>query len=129
MVFPYIYDRFLLRKNNVKNIIKIRKKNYDNLFADYNSVFPDGRQKSACPLFFPILVNNRDKVREILIENNIFAPIHWSLPKDVNSVDFSDSHYLSKHIISIPIDEMVGEKEIQHIKKILSKKEIFRELL
>ena len=30
-----------------------------------------------CPIFVPILINERDSVRKSLIENSIYLPIHW----------------------------------------------------
>lgn len=57
------------RKSNASLLHKeLSRLNIKHLFND-NSV----------PLFVPIFIKNRDKVREKMFENNIFTPIHWSV--------------------------------------------------
>ena len=41
-----------------------------------------------CPLFVPIVIDDRDKLRKYLIDRNIYCPIHWPKPyKDQNESD------------------------------------------
>ena len=57
------------RKSNASLLHKeLSRLNIKHLFND-NSV----------PLYVPIFIKNRDKVREKMFENNIFTPIHWSV--------------------------------------------------
>lgn len=44
-------------------------------FSDI-AVFPE-MQDTECPLFVPILVDNRDALRQHLIQNEIYCPVHW----------------------------------------------------
>lgn len=57
----------------------IRKRNarvlYDGLKNYVSFLFTE--EDMDCPLFVPILVANRNKVRSSLIENQIYCPIHW----------------------------------------------------
>ena len=66
------------------DIDKIKKNRIDNCFMIENMLKDDKNikllyryQKGDCPLFVPILLNNRDQIRNELINNNIYLPIHW----------------------------------------------------
>ncbi len=59
-----------------------------------------------CPLFVPIIINNRDNVRKELIQNNIYCPVHWS-----NFNDFDNNIYNEE--LSLICDQRYGEKEIK----------------
>jgi hypothetical protein len=65
----------------------------------------------------PLLFKN-EKLREIyrkkLINSNIYPPIHWELPEDI-PLTFKYEHDLSKRILSIPIDQRYGLKEMGYI--------------
>ena len=39
-----------------------------------------------CPLFVPILVENRDKIRKEMIEKSIYLPVHWPKSKAENDI-------------------------------------------
>lgn len=64
-----------IRRSNASYLIKNLKNDNISLIYDKVGIFD-------CPLFVPILVKNnkRDKLKKILINNNIYCPIHW--PKD-----------------------------------------------
>lgn len=38
-----------------------------------------------CPLFVPVLLENRDEIRRHLINNKIYCPVHWPKPKGCES--------------------------------------------
>lgn len=75
----------------------------------------------VCPLGFPIIVENRNELKNKLIENMIYPPIHWELPDAINRRHFPLSWYISEHILTIPIDQRYTEKEMEYILKILIK--------
>lgn len=54
--------------------------------------------------FAPLLLNNRDSIRQRLREHRIFLPVHWPC-----------SSILSPNIISIPLDSRYTPKEMQRI--------------
>lgn len=68
------------------NFKKIRKENANVLYEGLKDCkyvhFLFEKDKIDCPLFVPILVepNERNKLREYLVNNNIFCPIHWPKP-------------------------------------------------
>lgn len=70
------------------------------------------------PLGFPIVVENRDVVRQALFEYKVFPPIHWMIAECVPP-DFAGSHKLSSDIMTIPCDQRLQEEDIQRIVDVL----------
>ena len=67
------------RKRRIKNAQIL----YNGLQDRVQFLFPP--DKMDCPLFVPILLNNRDVIRSALIANNIYCPAHWPKPKGCES--------------------------------------------
>lgn len=42
-------------------------------------------QEGDCPFFVPISVNNRDEIRQKLIDNQIYLPVHWPNELELNN--------------------------------------------
>jgi len=113
----------LVHKFDLEKIISIKRENFKYLLKNLTikdikplyTELPDG----VCPLWFPILVENRDLVRKKLKKNEIFTPIFWKLPKEVDKREFQDSWGVSNKILSIPLGSL-HEINIQYIIKILN---------
>jgi len=67
-----------------------------------------------CPLFVPILLENRDSIREELIKNNIYCPVHWPNFNDFNNKIYNkelslicDQRYSSDDVINY-IDKLIN---------------------
>lgn len=56
---------------------------YEGLRDKVQFMFPI--EDMGCPLFVPILLPNRDKVRAHLTKNEIYCPIHWPKPEGCES--------------------------------------------
>lgn len=61
------------------------------------------------PLFVPILLSDRDNVRKILFQNNIFCPIHWPVPE----VYKGEINPLYDKELSLICDQRYGEEEMR----------------
>jgi hypothetical protein len=98
-----------------EQMIKKRRENY--LFLEKNlltnNVYQIKKLNQETPLFFPVYAKHRDDLRQYLIKNNIFCPIHW--PK----LDSIDSHFavhqLLDNILSIPIDQRYDINDMTRI--------------
>ncbi len=68
---------------------------------------------STVPLGYPIIVNNnlRDKLLNFFITKNIFCPVHWRMNNSLIKEDYE----LSNKILTIPIDQRIGKKELEYI--------------
>lgn len=63
------------------------------------------------PLFIPIVVENRDKIRKRLFADEIFAPIHWPVIDSVTQ----GNNKLYEMELSIICDQRYGEKDMERI--------------
>ena len=88
---------------NIQQII--RKRRFEILY----SLFPQEciNKKPSYYSFFILLVKNRNKLREKLMRDNIYLPIHW--PKS------SVSNELYNKIISIPLFEIYTKQEFLYL--------------
>lgn len=104
-----------------ESIYNKRRENYlillDNLkkYALYKDL-PD----DVVPLGFPISVKNRDKLRQVLFDNNIYPPVHWELSNSVPE-EFVESRQLSKKIMTLICDQRYDEKDMERIINIVRK--------
>jgi|GEM_PF-1283981 len=115
------YNRFILSRCNIDRLKRQRVSNFKDLLSRFPVVslfknIPD----SVVPLGFPVLIRNRDLVHEKLAGKNIFCPIHWKLSPEVDRVEFKESWDIAEHILTIPINESVDEKELNYIVKTLN---------
>ena len=100
------------------NIKAQRSIRYNNAMVLYKSLRGKARflfraSDMDCPLFVPILLENREEVKQILIENHIYCPIHWPRPRGANS-------YLYEKELSLICDQRYDEEDMERIVSILS---------
>ncbi|MGB4659598.1 MAG: hypothetical protein WBI07_10480 [Mobilitalea sp.] len=108
----------LFTKTDFSFIQNIRKKNSDYLISGLNDLGistilkPD---KDEVALFIPILINDRNRVRRKMFENQIYCPVHWPL-EDINLVT---GNLMQEHELSLIVDQRYGTKEMDLILSIL----------
>jgi len=66
---------------------------------------------NSVPLFIPILIKNRDQVRKMLFNENIFAPIHWP----VEDIDMQGNNNLYKMELSLICDQRYDKEDMERI--------------
>lgn len=71
------------------------------------------------PLYFPIYAAKREELQSYLRENNIFVPILWPMPKEVQSVCAGDIKYIFQHLLALPCDQRYGEEDMEMIGRYL----------
>jgi len=76
-------------------------------------------EENDIPLFVPIILENRDKVRKAMFDNNIFLPIHW--PVDEHQPELRRGVYMAQHELSIIIDHRYSVKDMERILDVLEK--------
>lgn len=118
-------SRTLLPLFDLDYLVAQRRKNYLRLLAlsrnwpcTVRPLFPSlGAEE--CPLGFVIVVNNRDGLREYLIRNNVFPPVHWHL-QDQAFREFPESLELSKHILTLPCDHRYDSEDMDFIGNLIA---------
>ncbi len=102
----------LLQRIDTKYIANRRKKNAEHL---HNGLEQLGIQHlfnpRRVPLFIPMLVENRDKIRKSMFSENIFLPIHWP----VEDYETQGDNELYRTELSLICDQRYDEEDMERI--------------
>lgn len=105
-------------------ILEIKEKRKQNYFYMKELLINNGikpficeAKKNIAPLAIPILLENRDKVREQLKKEGIFLPIHWKN----HSFKTKLAKHMSKYELSLVIDQRYSNYDLERIVKELLK--------
>ena len=79
--------------------------------------------RGQSPLYLPILTEHREKLQELLREHDIFAPVLWPVPKEVEDTMTQDVRYIFEHMLALPCDHRYLERDMCRIGEILLKYE------
>lgn len=98
------------RKENLKILCDfLQEKGYSNVL----------RGDGFVPLTCPVYMENRDEFRSYLMENRIYCAVHWPLSDSIENPWIEQVQNMSEHMISLPIDQRYGEKELEYMKKVI----------
>lgn len=86
-------------------IKKTRRNNAKELIRHLESMYPI--KETDCPLFVPIRLKNRNSIRNKLIENHIYCPVHWP-ESDLDGTE-----------LSIVCDQRYDVKDMQRICEVI----------
>ena len=74
----------------------------------------------SVPLYLPVYVKNDRKVlQEYLARNNIYCPIIWPKPPQIEIKNDDIVDYMYKHMLCFPIDQRYGNEEMKKISDVL----------
>lgn len=78
-------------------------------------------ENGAIPLYYPIYVNERERLQAYLKENNIFAPVLW--PRDnCISINSEMLEHIYKDILCLPCDERYDVDDMERIVSVINDK-------
>ncbi len=105
----------ILQSIHYDNIAVKRRKNFNYLHSALNirNDLKLGQLNQEVPLSYPFLTNNKN-LKSKLIENKIFTPSYWPNVQKWIGAD-SIEYYYSQCIIHLPIDQRLGEIEMNKI--------------
>lgn len=101
--FPEIREK---RKSNFKVL--------DNAFKALNLLTIPSSESFSCPMIYPLMLENSDNIRKILIANKVYVPTYWKNVTEWCKPD-SVAHTLVSKILPLPIDQRYSEKEMKKI--------------
>jgi hypothetical protein len=111
----------IIRSFDASSMAYRRKRNFMVLskgFSKLNimkAVFNDYLNDAVCPMFFPVFVRgDRDKIRQEFVNEKIYCPVHWPIPKSIDS-EAINSLKVYKSILSIPCDQRYGSHQMERI--------------
>lgn len=96
------------RRNNSNVILKGLKE------FGVNTVIPVADDKT--PLFIPIYLEDRNKVRKAMFQNNIFCPVHWPL----DGMPVKKGAEMAEHELSLIVDQRYIADDMNRILNILA---------
>ena len=82
------------------------------------AVFPK-MNEDDCPLFIPVAVKSRDKIKGQLIENGIYCPVHWPITKLHKLNDYTRDIYDKE--ISLICDQRYTKEDMYRIVEVMGK--------
>ncbi len=111
MTYPSldIHRMSILRKRNAETI----QKGLDRIGLKPCVEIP----KDSVPLFIPIILENRDRVRKAMFANNIFLPVHWPVEEHID--ELKRGAYMARHELSIIIDHRYTNSDMEKILSVL----------
>lgn len=115
-------SRKLLEKIDIKNMVRTRCENakyLNNYFSKTNMKNVAMGSVDQVPLFYILLIENRNDIRKWLIDNKIYCPVHWPLFSEIeNSLN---SIYVNSHELSIPLDQRYSRRDMRYIVDVFRK--------
>jgi dTDP-4-amino-4,6-dideoxygalactose transaminase len=98
-----------------------RTQNYRTLaeLLSESALFPS-LPDPVVPLGFPICLSNRDQVRHILFDNEIYPPVHWPL-QSVVPEEYANSHHLASRIMTLPCDQRYNQEDMVRMASLVLK--------
>ncbi len=100
----------ILRKRNAETIIEGLKE------LVINPIIP--LKENTVPLFIPVRIEKRDKVRKTMFANNIFLPVHWPVKEEYKNRLYRGSD-LAEHELSIIVDQRYTVGDMNRILSII----------
>lgn len=111
----------IIHEIDIKSIVNKRRENYRYLLAqltktDEIKVIFKNLPESVCPFLFPVIVTGeRGTLRNKLIEEEIYCPIHWPIPKQINHLISSCTRSVYDSILSFPCDQRYSVTDMDRI--------------
>ncbi len=121
---PYKIDyvsELIIKNLDYKELESSRRTNYEFLRrhlgdVDEIEIIFNGIENNVTPIFFPIYIKNgRDELRRKLIEEEIYCPVHWPIPNQVNNSLNVAVENIYNSILSIPCDQRYQIEDMRRI--------------
>ena len=119
--------RYILKHTCLESVVQQRRTNYtilyeaikdSTLFKPLYSEIPEG----VCPLYLPVLVENRKAACDYLNHKGILAIQWWSgFHRAFDWADFPEARYLKEHLLALPIHQQLTAKDMEYMVTMLPK--------
>jgi dTDP-4-amino-4,6-dideoxygalactose transaminase len=112
---PFVARR--MGRFDAASIVRRRRENFSllrELLAGRAHFLDIGLEEGTCPLFFPLLVPDKDAAAAELRRHGICATEFWNTG-DPGARGFPDTEYLRRHVLELPIHQDLGPVHVEHI--------------
>lgn len=116
-----LISRWLLGRIDFSMVIEKRRNNYQRLLSlvlSNSKVAPMFKElpPGICPLVFPVIVQDRDRICSELNKQHIHAIPWWAgYHRDLSWNGFDEARFLKDHVLALPIHQDLTEEEINYI--------------
>lgn len=109
----------IIASQDMARIVKIRRRNYRFLLEHLRTLSPplfDGLAPGICPLFYPLVVEDKEPVMERLAARGIESIDFWrNFHPDCDPTDFPDTAWLRQSILEIPCHQDLTLETMQQV--------------
>jgi len=118
-------SQYLLNRTDSTAIARKRRGNFLYLLQslqqqrlDFDLIHPlfDSLEIDEVPLGLPVVVNQyyRDKLRDFLISQQVYCPVHWPLEGE-ESATWEEEMLLSRSLLTLPIDQRIDSYALVYL--------------
>ena len=114
-------SKHIIKRIDYTYVIKQRRDNYtlyQKLLADVDAIKPIFKDlpENVCPLYYPIIIRNRDDICYELNKLSISAISWWSgYHQKIYWDNFPDACYLKNNILVLPVHQDLTKSNIMYI--------------
>ena len=108
----------LLPRFSFDRIKQTRRRNFlslENRLRDRVRLLDVTLTDGVCPLFFPLLVSNKKEAAQLLEHRGIETIEFWNLATSESTKYNSDSEFLRRHLLEVPIHQDLESETVQYI--------------
>lgn len=110
----------IITKTDIDRLAYIRRRNAkficDGLESlGLNTILPVTEDK--IPLFVPIYLEDRNKVRKYMFQHNCFCPVHWP----IEGMNVKKGAEMAEHELSIIVDQRYTNADMEYILDLIAK--------
>lgn len=111
---------------DVQAVLGVRQNNADYLdesLKSFTRILTTINIEKYAPLYYPVLVENRDSLQKFLSGNNIYTSVIWKKPRNIDCICNKDVEYIYDHILAIPCDQRYSLDDMKEIVYFIKKYE------
>ena len=110
----------IITKTDVDRLAYIRRRNAEFICdglesLGLNTILPVTEDK--IPLFVPVYLDDRNKVRKYMFQHNCFCPVHWPL----EGMNVKKGAEMAEHELSIIVDQRYTNADMEYILDLIAK--------
>jgi dTDP-4-amino-4,6-dideoxygalactose transaminase len=104
------FDYETIRRRRRFNFLRLRDR-----LAGHVTLLRDDLPEGACPLFFPILVQDKATVRQKLAARGVDAVEFWNDGDPEARREGSEAHFLRRHVLELPVHQGLDPDHVDFV--------------
>lgn len=105
----------ILKSINYKRVLKQRKENFNYLNKELKDINQIEINNNKGYFMYPLLLDNSEKIKKKLIDNNIYIPTLWPYFEKNEQLNEANEIYLTQNILPLPCDHRYNISDMKKI--------------